>query len=95
MIDLIQFVLIAALGGGIWWQRRETQRAAAAAAGRRAARLEDMAARLAAGGGKDSPGRELLRARLAAQSPRPSRYRVGHRVTHYHPIWLLLAWWWR
>ena len=30
-----------------------------------------------------------------AQSPRPSRYRVGHRVTHYHPIWLLLAWWWR
>lgn len=30
------------------------------------------------------------------QSPRPSRYRGGHRVTHYHPVWLLLAGWlWR
>lgn len=26
------------------------------------------------------------------QSPRPSRYRGGHRVTHYHPLWLLAAW---
>lgn len=29
------------------------------------------------------------------QSPRPSRYRTGHRVTHYHPLLLLAAWLWR
>lgn len=68
LIDLIQFVLLAALGLGLWWTRREAQHAAQAAATRRAARLEAMAERLAAGGEKSSPGRELLRARLAARS---------------------------
>jgi hypothetical protein len=29
---------------------------------------------------------------FTGQSPRPSRYRTGHRVTHYHPVLLLAAW---
>lgn len=68
-IEILQFVLIIALGLALRWHRREWQRVTLGAAQRRAQRLEQMAARLAAAGpaGADTPGRALLRARLAAK----------------------------
>lgn len=42
-----------------------------------------------------APKEEASGGGAGAQSPRPSRYRGGHRVTHYHPVGLLLAAFWR